>query len=174
MLRRIGILFSLWLGIGFASAAEPHRPEIAVVYWSSADCRWCVWWESSMSGMEARFRASPEFSKISFYTVKNERLQDPYELRHFPSGAGWLWDDHRGGDRKRIWRPSWQVYVDRKPIATFRGTAAWESHHWPRIRQLIADHAKAPPSPGPSSLPPEHSTKPASAPSAPATASAAD
>src|SRR5687767_8293064 len=73
-----------------SSAAESAKPEIVVVYWSSKYCKWCTWWESSMSGMEKSFKDSPEFKQVTYRVVKNDRLADIYTAEQFPAEIRWV------------------------------------------------------------------------------------
>ena len=128
-----------WLA-GVLPAFAAGKPEVLVVYWGSKDCRWCTWWESTASGMETRLKEAPEFRKIVYRVVKNERLADPYTLEDFPPDVAWIHERMRRGVEKRPGRPGWVVYVDRKRVATFYGTARWDEHHLPEIRRLAALH----------------------------------
>jgi hypothetical protein len=123
----------------FALAAD-SKPELLVVYWSSKDCRWCTYWESSMSGMEKKFKESDEFKKIKYRVVKNERLKDSYTRQDFPPDISWIFDRIATGEEKQGFRPGWIVYVDQKQLARFAGTRDWNSHHFPEIKKLVAEH----------------------------------
>ena len=145
MAKRTSVVLSLlvvWLlGLSSAAAADAPKPELVVVYWASKDCRWCTYWESPSSGMEKRFKESPEFEKIKYRVVKNERLADPYTLRDFPPDIAWVYERMRRGEEKRPpVRPAWAVYLDRKRIATFYGTKNWEEGHFPEIKWLVSEH----------------------------------
>src|SRR5262245_10445236 len=95
-------------------AANAQKPELLLVYWSSADCRWCTYWESARSGLEQEFKESAEFKKITYRMVKNDRLVDPYTREHFPADIQWLYERVQRGEERRPGRPSWVLYVDRK------------------------------------------------------------
>src|SRR5258706_11901466 len=102
MAKRTSAVLSLlvvWLlGLSSAAAADAPKPELVVVYWASKDCRWCTYWESPSSGMEKRFKESPEFEKIKYRVVKNERLADPYTLRDFPPDIVWVYERLQRGE----------------------------------------------------------------------------
>lgn len=133
-----GILFAL----AFPSIAQNRtKPEILVVYWGSKDCRWCTYWESSMSGMQKSLMESPEFKKIAYRVVKNERLADPYRPEHFAKDILWVRERIEQGVEKRPGRPSWIVYVDKKRIAAFYGTRDWDEKHLPGIKRIVAQYS---------------------------------
>ena len=92
------------------AAADAGKPELLVVYWASKDCKWCGYWESDRSGMEASLRESAEFRKITYRVVKNERLADPYTRADFPPDIAWIYERIERGEEKRGQRPSWVVY----------------------------------------------------------------
>ena len=123
-----------------ATAQETAKSRIDLVYWSSKDCPYCRQWEGSL-GAEGKLRASPEFARINFYTIKNDSLKQGYEQEHFPPQLAWLWERYRDGKIKHPGRPGWQVFVDRKRVGSFQGAIRWEDTHWPKIRQLIAEAA---------------------------------
>lgn len=129
------------LAVFGAAAAEPQKTELLLVYWGSDDCRWCTYWESSMSGMERRLKESQEFKKITYRVVKNKRLADPYVREDFPQDIGWLYERVQRGEDKRTGRPGWVMYVDRKRVASFYGTRDWDEKHLPEIRRLVAKHS---------------------------------
>jgi hypothetical protein len=122
------------------TAAENQKPEIVVVYWSSQDCKWCTWWESSMSGMEKGFKESPEFKLITYRVVKNDRLANPYLPEHFPRDIQWVYELYQQGE-KHPGRPGWAVYVDKKRVAQFHGANAWHDKNFPGLKRVINEHA---------------------------------
>ena len=64
--RALAVLALLLAGLPGLSraAADAGKPELLVVYWASKDCKWCAYWESDRSGMEAA-SGSPLNSKKS-------------------------------------------------------------------------------------------------------------
>jgi len=135
------LVLIVWLiGLPWTLAADAPKPEMTVVYWSSKDCRWCTYWESSMSGMERRFKEALEFNKIIYRVVKNERLADPYTPKDFPQDILWVFERIQRGEEKKSARPGWVVYLDRKRIASFYGTSNWDEKHLPEIKRLVAMH----------------------------------
>lgn len=135
------VLIAWLFAAGAAVAAESQKPELLLVYWSSADCRWCTYWESSMSGMERRLKASEEFKKIVYRVVKNGRLADPYVREDFPPDILWVYERVRRGEEKRTGRPGWVMYVDQRRIASFYGTKHWDEKHLPEIKRLVARYS---------------------------------
>jgi hypothetical protein len=138
-------LLSLLLLITAASAAEGSpapgkNAEIVVVYWSSGDCRWCSYWEG-MSGLERKFRESPEFQKLKFYRVKNGYLQDDYfEKELYPADLTWLWERYQAAEFKKPFRPGWWIFVDRKLVVRYGSVKQWEEQAFPRIKELVAQY----------------------------------
>lgn len=141
LVKSSSILIGWVLAVSLAVAAEARKPELLLVYWSSDDCRWCTYWESSMSGMERQLKESEEFRKITYRVVKNRRLADPYVRDDFPQDIAWLYERVQRGEDKRAGRPGWVMYVDRKRIASFYGTRDWEGKHLPEIKRLVARHS---------------------------------
>jgi hypothetical protein len=139
--RLLSILIVWLLAVSGVLAADARKPELLLVYWSSEDCRWCTYWESSLSGMERRLKESREFRMITYRVVKNKRLADPYTRDDFPKDIHWLYERVQRGEEKRTGRPGWVVYVERKRIATFYGTRDWDEKHLPEIKRLVARHA---------------------------------
>jgi hypothetical protein len=123
-----------------AGAAGGAKHEVTVVYWGSADCRWCRLWETSDTGMEKSFVASPEFRKLKYFRVKNARLADDYEKEHFPTGTEWLWEQYEWKEFPHPWRPGWQVFVDHKLVDTYYGTTNWQEKALPRIQELVGQN----------------------------------
>lgn len=135
-------MIARWLTLMMAMLCLPSwgagevKHEITVVYWGSADCRWCQKWESD--GMEAAFKAAPEFKKIKYFRIKNKHLKDDYGKEHFPAGLEWLRERYEWKEFSHPWRPGWQIYVDRKLVDTFYGTSNWQEKALPRIQELLA------------------------------------
>ena len=139
--RALAVLALLLAALpGLSRAAHAGKPEFLVVYWASKDCKWCAYWESDRSGMEASLRESAEFRKVTYRVVKNARLADPYTRADFPPDIAWIYERIERGEEKRGQRPSWVVYVNRKRVAYFYGTRDWEDHHLPAIKRLAAEH----------------------------------
>ena len=130
------LLLALIIATADACAANTRKPELLLVYWSSADCRWCAYWETR-SGMEQELKQSEEFKNVTYRIVKNERLEDPYLREHFPADVQWLHERVQRGEEKRPGRPGWVLYADRKRIASFYGATHWEEQHFPEIKRLI-------------------------------------
>lgn len=126
-------------GPGAAKGAGAASSGITLVYWSSDDCPYCRSWEGSLGGY-GKFREMPEYSKIKFYTVRNDSLKSGYDERHFPPELGWLWARYQQSQR-HPGRPGWQVYVGRKLVASFQGATQWEANHLPRIKDIIAQNS---------------------------------
>jgi hypothetical protein len=123
-----------------SSPSVPNaKAEIVVVYWSSADCRWCSYWESSFSGMEKNFRASPEFQKLKFYRIKNARLADDYfDPSLYPPELKWLEQRYQAREFKKPFRPGWWIFVDQQLVDNYASTQDWDSKAFPKIRELVA------------------------------------
>ena len=141
MTARMPTLACLFIALLLAlsgAAAEKPKPDLLLVYWSSADCKWCTYWESSRSGMEGSLKESVEFGKINYRVVKNKRLADSYAREDFPPDIVWLYERVTRGEERRPGRPSWVVYVNRKQIASFYGARDWEEKHLPEIKRLVA------------------------------------
>jgi hypothetical protein len=107
--------------------------------WGSEDCPYCTSWEGSL-GPEGKFRASPEFAKLKFYKVKNLWLRGDYYQEHFSPEIAWVWERYQR-TRQRPGRPGWQVYVDRKLVASFVGSKAWQEKGLPQIKELVAQNS---------------------------------
>jgi hypothetical protein len=136
------LLLALALATSGAGAVDTRKPELLLVYWSSADCRWCTYWESARSGMQEQLREAEEFKRVTFRVVKNERLADPYVREHFPADVQWLYERVQRGAEQHPGRPGWVLYVDRKRVAGFYGATHWEEQHLPEIKRLIRLHSR--------------------------------
>ena len=147
MAARFGAWFAIALLV-FGSATVIASPEVMVVYWGSRDCPWCTYWESSLSGMEKRFRESAEFKSIVYRVVKNARLADPYGPADFHPDVRWIYD----GIAAHSWRapkirPTWWLLVDHKLVKTYVGTARWDGEYFPDIKSLVAFYSGRGPAP---------------------------
>ena len=92
--------------------------------------------------MEKEFRASPQFQKLTFHIVKNERLVDAYKKDQFPADAAWLFELYQSKSIRRPGRPGWQFYVDQTLIETFEGSKGWNTNHLPRIKELVDQYSQ--------------------------------
>lgn len=145
MLKQLGIGF-LVFWVCLAGAAESESlPEVWVVYWGSADCRWCAYWESSSSGLEADFRAGSAFKKIRFVTIKNARTADPYVESDVPREGAWLWERaKRGAFRLPKLRPAWSIFLGDKHLRTYIGAYSWKDTAFPAIQKLTTARDESP------------------------------
>jgi hypothetical protein len=125
----------------FADAQSASKPELLLVYWSSKDCTWCTYWESSWSGMEDGLKNSEEFKKLTYRVIKNTRLADPYTDEHFAPDIKWLKERIDRGVEKNLGRPGWGFYVDKVRVATFYGTKNWDTKILPKIKLLVARYS---------------------------------
>jgi hypothetical protein len=146
MNRWIGVFIVFLATYGFqlnalADAPTVSKPELLLVYWSSKDCTWCTYWESSWSGMEAGLKGSEEFKKLTYRVVKNPRLVDPYTDEYFAPDIKWLKDRLDRGEGKVSVRPAWWFYVDKVRVATFAGTKNWDTKILPEIKLLVAKYS---------------------------------
>ncbi len=146
MNRWIGVLIVVLATFGLrhtalADAPAASKPELLLVYWSSKDCTWCTYWESSWSGMEAGLKGSEEFKKLTYRVIKNARLADPYTEEHFASDIKWLKERIDRGVEKNLGRPGWGFYVDKVRVATFYGTKNWDTKILPEIKLLVAKYS---------------------------------
>lgn len=116
-------------------------PELLLVYWSSKDCTWCTYWESSWSGMESGLKSSEEFKKLTYRVIKNARLADPYTDEHFASDLKWLKERIDSGEERNLGRPGWGFYVNKVRVASFYGTNYWDAKIFPEIRLLVAKYS---------------------------------
>jgi hypothetical protein len=136
------------IGLGRSALADTptaSKPELLLVYWSSKDCTWCTYWESSWSGMEGRLKSSEEFTKLTYRSIKNARLADPYTDEHFAPDIKWLKERLDRGEEKNLGRPGWGFYVNKVRVATFYGTKNWDSTILPEIKLLVAKYSDAQP-----------------------------
>lgn len=124
-----------------AETKGASKPELLLVYWSSKDCTWCTYWESSWSGMENGLKSSEEFKKLTYRVIKNERLADPYTDEHFASDIKWLKERIDLGVEKNLGRPGWGFYVNKVRVATFYGTKNWDSKILPEIKLLVTKYS---------------------------------
>ena len=107
MNRWIAILLVVFTTSGLLRSALADtptisKPELLLVYWSSQDCKWCTYWESSWSGMESGLKSSEEFKKLTYRVIKNARLADPYTDEHFAPDIKWLKERLDRGEEKTL------------------------------------------------------------------------
>ena len=119
------------------------KPELLLVYWGSADCKWCVYWESWLSGMESGLKKADEFKHLTYRAVKNQRLADPYTLEDFPPDIRWLKESMDRKGEKIYGRPAWWLYVDKVRVAKFTGTKDWDAKILPEIKKVVNRHVPA-------------------------------
>jgi hypothetical protein len=146
MKRRIAGLMVIFATCGVqdfavADAPDASKPELLLVYWSSKDCRWCTYWESSWSGMESGLKSADEFRKLTYRVVKNQRLADPYTVEDYPPDIRWLKERMDRGEEKAVGRPGWAFYANKVRIAAFYGTKDWNSKTLPELKALVAKHS---------------------------------
>lgn len=145
MNRWIASLFLMLVLPGFlppalAEAQEGSKPELLLVYWGSRDCRWCTYWESSLSGMETSLKSAEEFKRLTYRVVKNAHLADPYTDSDYPSDMKWLKERVDRGEEKNPGRPGWVFFVNKVRVAKFYGTTNWNSKILPEIKRLVAKY----------------------------------
>jgi hypothetical protein len=131
----------VWPVLAMAAPAAATKPELLLVYWSSRDCTWCAAWEKPQPGMENGLKNSKEFKKITYRTIKSDRLVDPYVDEDYPSDLKWLKDRVDRGEESPAGRPGWAFYVNKTHIASFYGVKAWEATNFPAIKKLVAQYA---------------------------------
>jgi len=113
-----------------APSGDRIRPKITLIYVGAADCAPCRSWER---GAGAVFRASSEFSRISYREVESpsalDLLKDQYwpnDLRHFrdrlPRAAG---------------VPLWLVLADNDLVEQQFGESQWNSAVLPALKALL-------------------------------------
>ncbi|MCX7156586.1 MAG: hypothetical protein NTW45_09105 [Rhodocyclales bacterium] len=144
MIPILGRLFCAALGLFLFqlpnSIAQGHSSNsgISVVYWGSADCTWCTYWEGSLSGMESDFRASDVFQKLRYIAVKNAYLRSQYVESDFQKDGRWLWKLVVDGTfhTPRI-RPAWSIFVGQRHVSSYFGTKAWKETAFPNISKLV-------------------------------------
>lgn len=120
-----------------ASRIAASESDITVVYWSAKDCTWCLYWESSFSGMRQKFEDTDEFKKLKFYKVQSERLHDQYTHEMFAPKISWVWDRYVANNYKPPSRPSWDVYIGKEKVAAFYGTKDWDGNAMPFIKSVV-------------------------------------
>ncbi|HEY9103738.1 hypothetical protein [Chitinimonas sp.] len=123
-----------------AQAATPTEKGVLVVYLGAEDCRWCTFWESRLSGQERKFKATPEFKKLQYRTVKNNYLAEPYVARDFPDDLKWVFESLAERDRRPP-RPTFLVYNDGKLVGKYAGSEGWDEKGYPTVKKLL-DSAK--------------------------------
>lgn len=130
---------------GAAKSQSELNQEIWVAYWGAADCRWCSYWESSSSGLEADFRASSVFKKIKYSVIKNARTADPYTENDVPREAAWIWEGATQGTfRLPKLRPAWSIFIGRKHLRTFVGAYSWKDTVFPVIQKITFARDESP------------------------------
>ncbi len=88
--------------------------------------------------LESRFRDSDEFKKLTFFSVKTERLADSYGPEHFPAEIKWVWQQLQEGTIKTPERPEWHVFIGHQRVGVFYGAKDWEIKAFPFIKAVVA------------------------------------
>ena len=106
------------------------RPEITVIYVGAADCAPCKSWEQ---GDGAVFRATSEFSRISYREVKAPSTFDLLKDKY--------WPDELRGYRDRLpgdaGVPLWFVIADHDVVEQRFGESQWQSAVLPALKALL-------------------------------------
>jgi hypothetical protein len=104
--------------------------EVTVLYVGADDCPPCRAWQS-VEG--AAFRASPEFSRLTYREVKSPTLYDVLNDENWP-------DDLRRY-RDRIERgagvPMWMIIAQGDIVSRGFGPTQWRQTIWPKVKSLV-------------------------------------
>ncbi len=104
--------------------------DVTVLYVGADDCAPCRSWQS---GDGAAFRASPEFSRLTYREVKSPSLLEVLKDE--------IWPDDLRRYRDRIGRgagvPMWMVIVGGDIVSRGFGPTQWRQTIWPKVKSLV-------------------------------------
>lgn len=104
--------------------------DVTVLYVGADDCPPCRGWQNAEG---AAFRASPEFSRLTYREVKSPTLYDVLNDENWP-------DDLRRY-RDRIERgsgvPMWMVIARGDIVGRGFGPTQWRDTIWPKVKSLV-------------------------------------
>jgi len=115
---------------GVSGLTSRDRPAVTLLYVGADDCAPCRVWQD---GEGAAFRASPEFSRLTYREVKSPTLLDVLKEESWP-------EDLRGY-RDRIERgagvPLWLVITGNDVVGRGFGPSQWRQSILPQLRSLL-------------------------------------
>ncbi len=123
-------LAAILMGSALRSDTPRRDRDIMVIYVGAEDCAPCRVWQR---GMGADFRASPEFTRLSYREVK---APTPFELL-----SDEVWPADLRVYRARIDRtmgvPMWLVLADGQVVTQTFGASQWARTVLPTLRLLV-------------------------------------
>ncbi len=131
----VAIFAAALVTVGADSVPRPslqtaHPNEVTLLYVGADDCAPCRSWQR---GAGLAFRASPEFSRVSFREVKSPTVLDLLADR--------FWPDDLRKYRSRLARdagvPLWFVIADDEIVEQCFGESEWGSAVLPKLKSLL-------------------------------------
>jgi hypothetical protein len=112
------------------AARTQESGDITVLYVGADDCPPCRVWQNAEG---AAFRASPEFSRLTYREVKSPTLYDVLNDENWPDDLRRYRDrsDHRAGV------PMWMVIARGNIVSRGFGPTQWRQSIWPTVRSLV-------------------------------------
>jgi hypothetical protein len=104
--------------------------EVTVLYVGADDCPPCRAWQNADG---ATFRASPQFSRLTYREVKSPTLYDVLNDENWPDDLR-RYRDHidRGAGV-----PMWMVIARGDIVSSGFGPTQWREAIWPKVRSLV-------------------------------------
>lgn len=114
----------------YRDQAAVHAQQVTLIYVGAKNCGPCRTWQREAG---AAFRASAQFSRLTYREVNAPTLFDVLKDEHWPTELRALRDtlDTRFGV------PYWFVVADDKVVMTAGGLSQWTSAVLPTIKVLV-------------------------------------
>jgi hypothetical protein len=127
-----------WIGLGLVAvlvavalwpaAAVPK--DLLLLYVGAEDCRPCRIWQS---GEGARFRESPDFSRVPYREVKAATLRDVLKDEVWPEDLRRYRDQLGAG----VGVPMWLIIADDRIVERSFGESQWRASTLPTLKKLL-------------------------------------
>jgi hypothetical protein len=127
----IAALVAAALAVPAQHIASPPGPmSVTLVYVAADDCPPCRIWQREAG---AAFRASPEFSRLTYREVRSPTLRDVLADAHWPEDLR----AYRAQLGPAAGVPLWLVIADQDVVERGYGASQWRSAVLPKLRSIL-------------------------------------
>ena len=106
------------------------RRDVTLLYIGAEDCAPCRSWRR---GAGARFRASPEFARVSYRQVEAPTVLELLRDEYWPDDLR----EYRDGLERGAGVPLWLVISDHEIVECAVGESQWGSAVLPKLKSLL-------------------------------------
>ncbi len=110
--------------------AKKPAAQVTLVYVGAEDCAPCRQWQN---GARGDFRASADYSRLTYREVKSPTLFDVLNESHWPEDLRFL----RSAISEKAGVPLWLIVADNQIVAQGFGLTQWNRFVLPRIKSLL-------------------------------------